>query len=130
MQFLSLVVPHTGSIVSISTTPSAATLQNSSVLQRPGSPQIPLVARLFLDLMDGIRKLRAYRWSVAYSYLFLNPNGKDLDFLRDCVEEGKLVPVVGMRVDFRDIDKVRGACQLTYQGKGGIGKTVFEIVQD
>ncbi|KAL2133186.1 hypothetical protein VTI74DRAFT_2794 [Chaetomium olivicolor] len=129
MQFLSLMVPLTSSIVSISTTPSATTLQASSVMQRPDNPRIPLFARVFLDVADALRRLRARRWGVTYMYWFLEPNKEDLDTLTGYVEEGKLTPVVGARVDMRDINKVREACELTYKGKGGLGKTVIEITQ-
>ncbi len=129
MQFLSLMVPSTSSIVSISTTPSATTLQASSVMQRPDNPRIPLFGRIFLNAADALRRLRAWRWGVTYMYWFLEPNNEDLDTLTGYVEEGKLVPVVGARVDMRDINKVREACQLTYKGKGGLGKTVLEITQ-
>ncbi len=129
MQFLSLMVPSTGSIVSISTTPSATTLQGSSVMQRPDNPRIPLFGRVFLNAADAVRRLRAWRWGVTYMYWFLVPNSEDLDTLTEYVEQGKLIPVVGARVDMRDINKVREACQLTFKGKGGLGKTVFEITQ-
>lgn len=127
MEFLSLMVPSTSCIVSISTAPSAATLQSSSVMQRPDNPSIPLIGRLFLDGADALRRLRAWRWGVTYMYWFLDPNAEDLKTLTGYVEKGKLVPVVGARVDMRQIDKVREACSLTYKGKGGLGKTVFEI---
>ncbi|UPK96288.1 hypothetical protein LCI18_007223 [Fusarium solani-melongenae] len=130
MQFLSLMVPSTSMIVSISTKPSAATLQESSVMQRPDNPRIPLFGRMYLDAGDTLRKLRARRWGVTYMYWFLDPNAEDLDTLTGYVEEGKLLPVVGARVDMRDIKKVREACQLTYDGTGGPGKTVFEVVRD
>lgn len=129
MQFLSLMVPSTSFIVSISTTPSGATLQASSVMQRPDNPRVPLAVRMFLDAAEVLRRLRSWRWGVTYMYWFLEPNGEDLDTLRGYVEEGKLVPVVGSRVDMRDIKKVREACLLTYRGRGGLGKTVFEITQ-
>ncbi|KAK4039540.1 alcohol dehydrogenase [Parachaetomium inaequale] len=129
MQFLSLMVPRTSSIVSISTTPSATTLQASSVMQRPDNPRIPLFGRIFLDATDALRRLRAWRWGVTYMYWFLESNKEDLETLAGYVEEGNLIPVVGARVDMRDINKVREACELTYRGKGGLGKTVFEITQ-
>jgi hypothetical protein len=62
-------------------------------------------------------------------YWFLEPNKGDLDTLRGYVEEGKLIPVVGARVDMRDINKVREACEVIYKGKGGLGKTVLEMTQ-
>lgn len=127
MEYLSLMAPSSGMIVSISTKPSASTLQASSVMKRPDKPQIPLFGRIYLDVGDAVRRLRAWRWGVTYMYWFLDPNGDDLDTLRGYVEEGKLVPVVGARVSLRDIRQVREACELTYKGKGGLGKTVFEI---
>ncbi|KAG7286751.1 hypothetical protein NEMBOFW57_009065 [Staphylotrichum longicolle] len=130
MQFLSLMVPSTGTIVSISTAPSAATLQASSVMRRPDNPRIPLIGRVFLDAADAVRRLRAWRWGVTYLYWFLEPNKEDLETLAWYAEEGKLVPVVGTKVDMRDINKVREACEVIYKGKGGLGKTIFEITQD
>ncbi|PHH91698.1 hypothetical protein CDD83_10615 [Cordyceps sp. RAO-2017] len=128
MQFLSLMVPSTSIVVSISTKPSATTLQASSVMQRPDNPRIPWFGRLFLNAGDLIRRLRAWRWGVEYMYWFLDPNKDDLNALTGYVEEGKLVPVVGTRVNMSDLDKMRAACEMVYKGKGGLGKTVFDIL--
>ena len=130
MLFLSLMVPKTGLIVSVATKPSGATLQASSFTQRPDKPRIPWFGRLFLDLGDSIRKLRAWRWSVGYMYLFLDSNKEDLDTLTRYVDEGKLVPVVGAKANMKDINQVREACGLVYKGKGGLGKTVLEVIED
>ncbi|VUC26525.1 unnamed protein product, partial [Clonostachys rosea] len=130
MQFLSLMVPSTSMIVSISTTPSAATLQASSVMNRPDNPRIPFITRALLNAADNSRKFRARRHGVQYLYWFLQPNGEDLDQLRGFVECKKVVTVVGHRVALQDIEKVREACQLTYNGKGSIGKTVLEVIRD
>lgn len=129
MEFLSLVVPKSGLVVSISTKPSATTLQASSVMQRPDNPQIPWYARLFLNAEDSVRQLRASRWNVKYMYWFLQPNGQDLAELTKYVDEGKLVPIVGSRVKLRDMEKVKEACEVIYKGKGGLGKTVIEDIQ-
>ncbi|KAF4448826.1 hypothetical protein F53441_7818 [Fusarium austroafricanum] len=130
MEFLSLMVPSTGMIVSIATTPSATTLQASSVMRRPDNPRIPFAGRIFLDAADALRRVRAWRWSVSYMYLFLDPNREDLDTLTGHVEGGKIKPVVGTRVDMKDIDAVREACDLTFRGKGGLGKTVINVVKE
>lgn len=98
-------------------------------MQRPDNPRIPWYGRLFLDAGDGVRRFRASRAGVRYMYWFLEPNGEDLDTLTKCVDEGKLKPIVGARVNMRDIVKVREACGLVYSGKGGLGKTVFEGIQ-
>lgn len=128
MKVLSLVTPTTGTIVSISTSPSGETL-DSVVFEMQGK-RIPTIVRWILDAQDAVSRLRARRWGVAYEYLFLNPNGKDLEFLGQAVEDGQLVPVVGATVDFHDIDKVREACSVVDSGKGGLGKTVFEVVRE
>lgn len=130
MELLPLMVPSTGMIVSISTKPSSSTLQGSDVMQRPENPRIPFYVGAYLDAEDWVRKLRAWYYNVDYKYWFLDPNAKDLDSLRAWVEEGKLVPVIGARVDLKDIDKVREACLTTYNGKGGLGKTVFEVIKE
>jgi len=79
---------------------------------------------------DALRRLRAWRWGVRYMYWFLEPNKEDLETLAAYVEGGKLRPVVGARVDLRDIDKVREACEVIHKGKGGLGKTVLENIED
>lgn len=128
MQLLHLMRPSTGTIVSISTTPSGSQLQNSSFFKRPDHPKLPLLARTFLDSVDYIRKLRARRWNVKYTYMFLSSTAADLDTLSGYVESGALIPVVGSVVDLNDIEKVREACLQVYNGTGGIGKTVFQVV--
>lgn len=124
------MVPSTSIIVSISTLPSGTTLQASNVMQRPDNPQLPFFFRIFLDIGDAFRKFRASRWSVDYEYFFLNPNAEDLESLSQYVKEKKLRPVVGSRLDFHDIAKVREACWQAYNGKGGLGKAVIEVVHE
>ncbi|RMZ92629.1 hypothetical protein DV736_g132, partial [Chaetothyriales sp. CBS 134916] len=51
MQFLSLMVPSTSSIVSISTLPSGTQLQKSPLMQRPDMPQLPW------DVSDQLAKI-------------------------------------------------------------------------
>jgi NADPH:quinone reductase-like Zn-dependent oxidoreductase len=128
MQFLSLMKPSTGLIISISTTPSGTQLQESGTFTRPDKPRLPWWIRLLLNTTDGVRKLRAQRWKVQYQYMFLDSNAKDLEVLRQHVEDGKVAPVVGSTCDLRDIKKVKEACHLVFAGKGGIGKAVFEVV--
>lgn len=129
MEFLSLIVPDTGMALSISTLPSGTTLQASSFMRRPDNPRVPLPARLFLDAADGLRRLRAWRWGVEYAYMFVDATGAELDEVRGFVEAGEVVPVVGTRVDLRDVEGVREACGVIYKGKGGIGKTVLDVYQ-
>lgn len=128
--FLPLLVKGSGLVVSIATMPSGATLQNSSVMNGPDRPRLPIAARLFLDASDALRQLKARYYGVGYKFMFVNPNGKDLGLLGGYAEQGLLRPVVGARVDMRDLDRVREACAQTYRGKGALGKTVFDVVKD
>lgn len=127
MQFLCLMRPGSSRIVSVSTLPSGNQLQDSSVMNLPHRPTIPIPFRLFLNLLDYICKFRAQRYGVEYSYMFLDSTGKDLDELRNYVEEGKLRTVVGMVAEIQDIESVRNACNVVYSGKGGLGKSVIRV---
>ncbi|RWQ95896.1 alcohol dehydrogenase [Paecilomyces variotii] len=127
MEYLCLMRPGSGCIISISTTPSGTQLQNSAVMRLPHHPTVPLVPRLALDMMDSIRKLRARRYGVSYSYMFLEPSGEDLDILRGYVEEGRLKTVVGTTANMRDIEEVRKACQVVYSNQGGLGKVIIVV---
>lgn len=128
MHFLSLMKPSTSTIVSIATMPSGTQLQSGALTKKTGKPQLPAVARIALDLADWVRRVRAGRWGVEYEYLLLEANGKDLGAIGGYVEEKKLVPVVGTTVKLNDIEKVREACTVVYQGKGAIGKAVIEVI--
>ncbi|KAG5913440.1 hypothetical protein E4U42_001155 [Claviceps africana] len=125
MEFLSRMVPETGLIVSISTTPSGTQMQGI-----PELSNVPFVVSTVLDTLDSVRKWRARRWKVQYEYLFLELKSQDLDELRTFVDDGKVKPVVGLTVPFEDIEQVREAAMTTYQAKGGLGKTVFTMPAD
>ncbi|KAF7590655.1 hypothetical protein BBP40_002546 [Aspergillus hancockii] len=127
MEYLCLMRAKTSRIVSISTLPSGNQLQDSALMRLPHHPTIPMAYRLGLNVVDATRKLRARRYGVEYSYMFLEPSGKDLDLLREYVEEGKLKTVVGNTVDMSDIEAVRNACQVVYSNQGGLGKVVIKI---
>lgn len=127
MPFLSLMVPGTSSIVSISTVPSGRQLQDSPAMRRPGKPQMPWLPYLLLNSLDGVSRWRARRWGVEYQYMFLDSNGKDLRELTGYVEQGKLKPVVGTRVDLKDLEGVKKVAGMVYEGKGGIGKAVINV---
>jgi NADPH:quinone reductase-like Zn-dependent oxidoreductase len=128
MPYLSLMKAKNSLIVSISTTPSGKTLQNAGIMQGEEKPSVPFLVGSLLDAVDSVRRMRASRWGVTYLYMFLEPNAKDLDTLTGYVEEGKVRPVVGTRVSMMDIEKVKEACNVIYNGKGGLGKTVIEVV--
>lgn len=128
MRFLSLMKPSTSFIASVATMPSGNLLQESSLMRRPDKPRLPWLARIGLNMADAVRRFRAWRWGVEYEYFILEPSAEELETLSTYVEERKVVPVVGSRVRMHDIDKVREACSLVYNGKGGIGKAIIEVI--
>ncbi|KAJ5217605.1 Polyketide synthase enoylreductase [Penicillium citrinum] len=127
MDYLSLV-REKGAIITVSILTSGDVLQNSSVMRRSPDKQdkaiVPFPIRIALNIMDRIRVMRASRYGVKYASIFLEPNAVDLDSIRGWVEDGKLKTVVGTKVEFRDIQAIRDACQVVFDGKGGVGKSV------
>jgi NADPH:quinone reductase-like Zn-dependent oxidoreductase len=99
-------------------------------MQLPNRPVLPLPIKFALNIMDGVRKFRARRYGVTYSYMFLESSSEDLDELRDLVESGKLRTVVGTIASLRDIQAVREACQIVYSGRGGLGKVVIKVADE
>lgn len=128
MDFLPVMAEKDAFVVSISTTPSGKTLQNAPILRGAADPSVPFVARAFLDASDAYRRWRASRFGVTYMYIFLDPNAKDLVKMARWAEEGKLKAVVGTAVPMKQFGKVIEALEVVYNGKGGLGKTVFEMV--
>ncbi|CAP86014.1 hypothetical protein E8E15_007368 [Penicillium rubens] len=128
MEYLCLMKPQSGCIVSVATMPSGNQLQESSILDLPQNRGIPIALRMGLNAFDCVRKLRAWRYGVEYSYMFLESSGQDLDELRSHVEEHRLRTVIGNTVELSDIEAVRSACQIVYSGKGGLGKVVVKVV--
>ena len=130
-EFLPLMVPKTSFIVSISTMPSGTTMQNSQSMQlHPDKPTVPFAIKLFLNGADALLRFKAKRYDTEYKYIFMDPNGKDLADIKGWVEEGKIKPVVCLKADLHDLEKVKEAAGATYSGKGVIGKTVFEVIPD
>lgn len=127
MEYLCLMRSGSSLVISVSTLPSGDQLQTSSLMDLPHVPKIPFPARMGLNFLDQIRKLRARRYKTRYSYMFLRSSGEDLDELSRYVEDGKLKTVLGTVADFRDIEAIRKACAVVFGGKGGLGKTVIRI---
>lgn len=127
MQYLCLMRSGSSRIVSISTLPSGSQLQDSSVMDLPHHPTVPTPFWFALNVLDQVRRYRAQRYGVEYSYMFLDSTGKDLDELRNYVEDGKLKTVVGMIAEIHDVESVRNACNIVYSGKGSVGKSVIRI---
>ncbi|KAL3486587.1 chaperonin 10-like protein [Aspergillus germanicus] len=127
MDYLCLMRPQTGCIISISTAPSGTQLQDSAVMRLPHRPVLPIIPRVVLNVADSVRKMRAARYGVRYEYMFLEPSGEDLESLRGFVEEGSLKTVVGNVVDMKDVEEVRRACQVVYCSQGGLGKVVIRV---
>ncbi|KAJ5154244.1 uncharacterized protein N7500_009683 [Penicillium coprophilum] len=127
MEYLCLMKPQSGCILSVATMPSGNQLQESSMMDLPDKPSIPIALRLGLNAFDCVRKLRAWRYGVEYSYMFLKSSSQDLDELRSHIDQHKLRTVVGHTVELSDLEAVRSACQIVYSGKGGLGKVVVKV---
>ena len=127
MKFLSLMVPGTSTIVSISTLPSGTQLLESSVMWRKSNPKMPWFIYYTLNILDGVSKFRARRWSVDYQYMFMVPDAKDLEMMAGYIEKGLLRPVIGSTADLKDIEGVKKLAGLAYAGKGGLGKAVIKV---
>ena len=131
MDYLSLVRPK-GAIVTVSILTSGDVLQNSSVMRRSPDKDdkaiVPFYIRIGLNVMNRIRETRATRYGIKYSSIFLEPNATDLNSIREWVEAGKLRTIVGTRAHFKDIKAVRDACQVVFDGRGGVGKSVIVFV--
>ena len=131
MEFLSLITPKTGLVISISTTPSGTTMRDAPVLANGSAkPQIPFIVFHALNAIDAVRKFRAKRWGAGYDYIFLNASAKDLNELREHVEAGKLKTIVGQTTDLKDIEAVKKVAMDSYQGKTGLGKIVINVRKD
>ncbi|KAE8153826.1 chaperonin 10-like protein [Aspergillus avenaceus] len=129
MEYLCLMRPKTSRIVSISTLPSGDTLQESSLMRLPHRPTLSFPYKVGLNLLDTTRRLRACRYGVEYSYMFLEPSGADLDLLRGYVEQGQLKTVVGTAANMWEVEAVQRACQVVYSNQGGLGKVVIRITR-
>ncbi|KAF3388440.1 2-methylene-furan-3-one reductase [Penicillium rolfsii] len=127
MELLCLMRPGSSRIVSVSTLPSGNQLQDSPLLELAHRPTVPFAFRMGLNLLDQIQKFRARRYKTEYSYLFLESTGKDLDELKQYIEDGRLKTVIGTIADLRDAEAVRKACDVVYSGRGGLGKLVIRV---
>jgi hypothetical protein len=128
MKFLSLMVPSTSGIVSVSTLPSGQQLQDAPVMQNPRNPgRVPWLAKIAMNASDAVNRSRAWRWGAEYQYIFLDSNGEDLEHVSAYVEKGLLKPVVGSRARLDDIDSVRELAGLAFKGKGGLGKAIITV---
>lgn len=91
-------------------------------------PDLPVVLKYVLNMVDWLFKWWTGRVGVQYTYFIMHPDGKDLGDLAEWVKEGKVTPLVGRTAKFSDIEGVRKGCQEVMDGKGGIGKFVIEMV--
>lgn len=74
-------------------------------------------------------KWRIQRQGPNFEGMLLVSRGKELERVREYVEEGKLRSVVGQVIKLEDIEKIREVCEqmVGCKGKGGLGKVVVEV---
>ncbi|KAL3422720.1 hypothetical protein PVAG01_06876 [Phlyctema vagabunda] len=111
-----------GVIVSISTMPSGDQMRDG------GMPDMPVFIRYVMNLVDWFFRSWTGWAGVNYKYIFMHPSRTGLDKLSEYIQEGKITPIVGRTAKFSDIEAIRTGCGEIYDGKGGIGKFVIEMV--
>ena len=115
------VLKKGGVIVSIATLPSGDQMAKDM-------PDMPFFIRTLLNLANWFLTWWVGRAGVKYLYMFMSPSAEGLNNYATWVKEGKVTPVVGRTAKLSDIDAVRKGCKEVFDGKGGIGKFVIEIV--
>lgn len=115
------VMKKGGVIVSISMLPPGSVMKKRL-------PSLPAPMKYFLDFMNCYYTWKSSRWGVHYTYLLLDESAKDLDMISNWVVEGKLRPIVGSTANLYDLDEVIKGCQQVYDGRGGVGKFVINII--
>jgi NADPH:quinone reductase-like Zn-dependent oxidoreductase len=116
------VMKHGGVIISIATVPPG------DAIAKHLAPGIPFIIKTFLNFADWFFRWWAGRAGVRYEYIFMEPSAEDLNDFSEWVGEGKVTPVVGRTAKLSDVEGVRKGCQEVYDGKGGVGKFVIEVV--
>lgn len=110
-----------GLIISISTLPSGTLMKKN----------FPDMAGWLVYVMNVLNFFisRWINWrGVKYDYIFMESKTSDLNRLAQWVDDGKIKPVIGKHAKLSDLEGVREGCQEVYDGKGGIGKFVIDIV--
>lgn len=130
MRYLSLMKPNSGHIVTIATPPNSTQMQESGIMRRPGNPRIPFHVKMGLNVLDRMKRLRAQQWGVRYQNLMLDPSGDRLRTLGEYIEQRNLPTVVGRTIMMEDFEAVREMCQMVFDGKGGTGKMVIQMVEE
>ena len=92
------------------------------------SNETPTVVIKALDLINGLSKWWVGRYQVKVDFVLMKPKGSELERIKEWVEEGKIKPVVGKVLEFKDLEGIREECMRMSEGKGGVGKVVIEIV--
>lgn len=85
-----------------------------------------------MGLIYPVKKWRVQRHGPRFEGLLLYSIGKDLDRIRQWIEEGKLKCLVGQVIQLEDVEDIKKVCGRMhgYRGKGGIGKVVVEVCKD
>ena len=121
LSHISLIKPKAGRIITVSTVPSGAFLEQAF-------PDAPFYVKYVMNLADWYYRFRTGRWNVGYEYFGVKVKTEDLKRLSAFVAEGKVKPVVGKVARLDDLNAVREGCSDIYKGHGGVGKFVIGVV--
>jgi NADPH:quinone reductase-like Zn-dependent oxidoreductase len=115
------LVKRGGVCVSISSLPSGDTMAKNA-------PELPWLVKQGLNAADWWLSRKFTAAGIQYTYIFMEPSGKELEQFSQWVDEGKITTLVGQTAKLDDIAAVRKGCQQIYDAKGGIGKFVIDVI--
>ncbi len=121
ISYVSLIKPKAGHIITVATVPNGSAVKKAF-------PDTPFYFKYVMDLVDWYYRFRTGRWEVGYEYFGVKVKTEDLEEMSKFVAEGKVKPVVGKVAKLDDLQAVKEGCHDIYEGHGGIGKFVIELV--
>lgn len=82
------------------------------------------------NFLDRIVRWWVGRYQVKFDSVLMKVNGSELESIKEWVEQGKIRPVVGKVLKFRDLEGIKEECTRIMKGNGGVGKVVIEIIAE
>lgn len=114
-------VKPTGTLLSIASIPAREGTKNEF-------PNAPSWMLYLLDIVNWYYSWKLSGKQIHYEFVYGAHNNGTLGEIGRWVEEKKLRPVVGKVVSFNDLKAIRDGCTEIYNGTGGVGKFVIQII--
>ncbi|KAH7155712.1 chaperonin 10-like protein [Dactylonectria estremocensis] len=121
---VALLKPDTGTLMSIASIPTKATLHDLM------GDRTPAWLGWLMDLLQLWYWWKLRGTAIRYEFLSGSPNiREDMEAAGEILARGKIKAVMTV-VELEDIDEVRKACGRVATGKGGLGKLVIRIAKE